>query len=80
MTAARRLEKAAAVLLLVALGLPLVRTAAPALVVIPATGLAISNCGRYGLATALRLRRIRRLSSDVRPLRTRVAVPGHPLF
>jgi len=43
MTAARRLEKAAPALLLVALGAFLLRTAAAAVVVNPATGLAISG-------------------------------------
>jgi YHS domain-containing protein len=43
MTAARRLEKAAQALLLAALAAFLVRTAAAALVVNPATGLAISG-------------------------------------
>ena len=86
MTAARRLEKAAAVLLLVALGLPLVRTAVAALVVIPAKDWRSANAD--GTVWRFRSEGNRAaLEADpeviVRrwPLRAReLAVPGHPLF
>jgi hypothetical protein len=45
MTAARRLGKVTAALLLIALGLVMVRTALVALVINPATGLALSGIG-----------------------------------